>query len=98
MTTAKILGGVPESVKLPLHIKLGNGFGSTAYGVKDNGFSTLLLLFYSQVLGLEAGLHRVHPDPVLGQIGSGAFGQVQYAGLGHGIGGGRIARADRSDA
>ncbi len=48
--------GVPAPIKLPLHIKLGNGFGSVAYGVKDNGFSTLLLLFYSQVLGLEAGL------------------------------------------
>ncbi len=48
--------GVPPAVKLPLWIKLGNGFGSVAYGVKDNGFSTLLLLFYSQVLGLEAGL------------------------------------------
>jgi GPH family glycoside/pentoside/hexuronide:cation symporter len=47
---------VPAAVKLPLRIKLGNGFGSVAYGVKDNGFSTLLLLFYSQVLGLEASL------------------------------------------
>ncbi len=56
MTASKTLGGVPAAVKLPLRIKLGNGFGSMAYGVKDNGFSTLLLLFYSQVLGLEAGL------------------------------------------
>ncbi len=40
--------------KLPLRIKLGNGFGSVAYGVKDNGFATLLLLFYNQVLGLDA--------------------------------------------
>lgn len=47
---------LPTAGKLPLLIKLGNGFGSVAYGVKDNGFSTLLLLFYSQVLGLEAGL------------------------------------------
>ena len=30
----------PAAVKLPLRIKLGNGFGSVAYGVKDNGFST----------------------------------------------------------
>lgn len=56
MTPAGAPGRVPEPVKLPLRIKLGNGFGSAAYGVKDNGFSTLLLLFYSQVLGLEAGL------------------------------------------
>ncbi|MGL5838000.1 MAG: MFS transporter [Sphingorhabdus sp.] len=46
---------VPVAEKLPLRIKLGNGFGSVAYGVKDNGFATLLLLFYNQVLGLDAG-------------------------------------------
>jgi glycoside/pentoside/hexuronide:cation symporter, GPH family len=46
---------VPVAEKLPLRIKLGNGFGSIAYGVKDNGFATLLLLFYNQVLGLDAG-------------------------------------------
>ncbi len=45
---------VPVAEKLPLRIKLGNGFGSVAYGVKDNGFATLLLLFYNQVLGLDA--------------------------------------------
>jgi GPH family glycoside/pentoside/hexuronide:cation symporter len=28
--------------------------GSIAYGVKDSGFSTFLLLFYNQVLGMEA--------------------------------------------
>ena len=28
------------------------GFGSVAYGVKDNGFSFFLLLYYNQVLGL----------------------------------------------
>ncbi len=27
-----------------------------AYGVKDNGFSTFLLIFYNQVIGLDAGL------------------------------------------
>lgn len=32
--------------------KLFYGMGSIAYGVKDNGFSYLLLLFYNQVLGL----------------------------------------------
>jgi glycoside/pentoside/hexuronide:cation symporter, GPH family len=56
MTVGTTPGSVPEPIKLPLRIKLGNGFGSIAYGVKDNGFSTLLLLFYSQVLGLEAGV------------------------------------------
>ena len=47
---------LPAAERLPLRIKLGNGIGSIAYGVKDNGFATLLLLFYSQVLGLEARL------------------------------------------
>lgn len=37
-----------------LWTKLGYGFGSIAYGVKDNGFSYFLLLFYSQVVGLDA--------------------------------------------
>jgi len=47
---------LPPAAELPLRVKLGNGFGSIAYGVKDNGFAVLLLVFYSQVLGLEAGL------------------------------------------
>lgn len=36
--------------------KLFYGFGSVAFGVKDNGFSYLLLLFYNQVMGLPATL------------------------------------------
>ena len=36
--------------------KLFYGFGSVAFGVKDNGFSYLLLLFYNQVVGLAAPL------------------------------------------
>ena len=47
---------LPAAARVPLRIKLGNGIGSAAYGVKDNGFAALLLLFYSQVLGLEARL------------------------------------------
>ena len=42
--------------RLPLRLKLVHGLGSIAYGVKDNGFSTFLLLFYNQVLGLQATL------------------------------------------
>jgi Na+/melibiose symporter-like transporter len=37
-----------------LETKLYYGFGSVAYGVKDNGFSYFLLLYYNQVLGLPA--------------------------------------------
>ena len=37
-----------------LATKLYYGAGSVAYGVKDNGFSYFLLLYYNQVLGLPA--------------------------------------------
>lgn len=39
-----------------LSTKLYYGFGSVAYGVKNNGFSYLLLFFYVQVIGLEGYL------------------------------------------
>ena len=45
---------VPPKVSLRLGTKLSYGLGSIAYGVKDNGFSSLLLLFYNQVIGLPA--------------------------------------------
>ncbi|MFZ4068428.1 MAG: MFS transporter, partial [Phenylobacterium sp.] len=32
------------------------GLGSVAFGVKDNGFSYMLMLFYNQVLGVPAKL------------------------------------------
>ena len=41
---------------LPLRIKLFNGSGSVAFGIKDNGFSVFLLTYYNQVLGMEAWL------------------------------------------
>ncbi len=41
---------------ITLAVKLFYGFGSIAYGVKDNGFRVFLLLFYNQVVGLEATL------------------------------------------
>ena len=47
---------IPAPRKLPLRLKLIHALGSIAYGVKDNGFSTFLLLFYNQVLGLQATL------------------------------------------
>lgn len=46
----------PQAEKLPTRIVLAHGLGSVAYGVKDNGFSTFLLIFYSQVVGLDAKL------------------------------------------
>ncbi len=42
--------------KVSAPIKFFHGFGSIAYGVKENGFSTFLLLFYNQVIGMDARL------------------------------------------
>ncbi len=41
--------------RLPMRIKLAHGFGAVAFGVKDNGFSFFLLIFYNQALGMDAG-------------------------------------------
>ena len=46
----------PAPARLPLRLKLFHGLGSVADGVKDTGFSTFLLIFYSQVVGLDASL------------------------------------------
>ncbi|HPU15924.1 MAG TPA: MFS transporter, partial [Polymorphobacter sp.] len=48
-TTGKI---APPS----LAMRIAYGFGSVASGVKDNGFSYFLLLFYTQVIGIDARL------------------------------------------
>lgn len=58
--------------------KLFYGFGSVAYGIKDNGFQTFVLLFYNQLMGLPASwvgaaifialLVDAFADPILGQI------------------------------
>lgn len=42
--------------KLPFRLKLVHGFGAVAFGVKDGGFLFFLLFYYSQVLGMDAGL------------------------------------------
>jgi GPH family glycoside/pentoside/hexuronide:cation symporter len=44
----------PSRPRVGLVTQLFYGLGSVAYGVKDNGFSALLLLFYNQVLGLPS--------------------------------------------
>ncbi len=43
-----------ETGRLPTRFKLIHGLGSIAYGIKENGFSTFLLIFYNQVIGLDA--------------------------------------------
>ncbi len=42
--------------RLGVGLKVAYGFGSVAYGVKNGGFDYFLLLFYSQVAGLDARL------------------------------------------
>lgn len=41
---------------LPQRLKVIHGFGAVAFGVKDLGFSFFLLIFYNQVLGMDARL------------------------------------------
>ena len=64
--------------RLDLRTKLFYGLGTVAYGVKENGFSYLLLLFYNQVVGLPAGqvglallialVFDAMIDPLIGQL------------------------------
>lgn len=71
-------GAPPPAGSLPIRLKIVHGFGSIAYGVKDSGFSTFLLLFYNQVVGLDAGLvgtaimvaliADAFVDPVIGEL------------------------------
>jgi Na+/melibiose symporter-like transporter len=73
-TTSKAASAPPNT----WFTKFFYGFGSVAYGVKDNGFQTFLLLYYNQVVGLKAevvgaaiGLALVIDsvmDPMVGQI------------------------------
>ena len=42
--------------RVPTLVRFGYGFGSSAIGVRANGLSYFLLLFYSQVVGLDARL------------------------------------------
>ena len=65
-------------VRLPRSLKVLNGLGSIAYGVKDNGFSVFLLIFYNQVMGLDAGvvgtvimaalIFDAFADPIIGEL------------------------------
>ena len=60
MSVDSTAGGAPgpriETTKPSLWTKISYGFGAVAFGVKDNGFSYFLLIFYSQVIGLDARL------------------------------------------
>ena len=45
-----------ETSRLTFSTKLAYGFGAVAFGVKNNGFDYFLLIFYSQVMGVDAPL------------------------------------------
>ena len=51
------------AVALPRSLKVMHGLGSVAFGIKDNGFSVFLLIFYNQVLGIDA-----FADPIIGEL------------------------------
>lgn len=64
--------------KLPLRTKILYGFGASAYGIKDNGFSVFLLYYYNQVIGMRADVVSLaiaialfvdaFIDPLIGQM------------------------------
>lgn len=66
------------AITLPRSLKVMHGLGSVAYGVKDNGFSVFLLIFYNQVLGIDAGIvgtvimaaliFDAFADPIIGEL------------------------------
>jgi len=51
---SQVLIAAPPPRRLGLRSRFSFGVGSIAYGVKDNGFATFLLLYYNQVIGLPA--------------------------------------------
>ena len=63
---------------LPAPLRIFHGLGAVAYGIKDNGFSVFLLIFYNQVMGLDAGLvgtvimtaliFDALADPIIGEL------------------------------
>ena len=66
------------SVRIRRSLKVLHGLGSVAYGIKDNGFSVFLLIFYNQVMGLDAGvvgavimaalIFDAFADPIIGEL------------------------------
>lgn len=51
--SAASAGAATGREPLPTRLAFFHGLGSIAYGIKDNGFATFLLLFYNQVLGMD---------------------------------------------
>lgn len=72
------VAGLGPRPRVGLGTRILYGFGSIAFGIKDNGFRVFLLLFYNQVVGLPASqvalaimvamLIDCLVDPVIGHI------------------------------
>tara|TARA_R110002050_G_scaffold300737_1_gene472133 strand:+ start:57509 stop:58942 length:1434 start_codon:yes stop_codon:yes gene_type:complete len=68
---------VEKAAKLPWSTKVVYGLGTIAFGIKDNGFNALLMIYYNQVIGLPAAwvgaaimiamIADAVLDPVVGQ-------------------------------
>ncbi len=60
MTIAAATAAIPADGSagsgVPLRTRIFYAMGAIAYGIKDNGFSVFLLLYYNQIIGLDAGL------------------------------------------
>ena len=67
-----------EPAPLPFRTKLAYGASAITYGIKENGFSVFLLIFYNQVMGLPADkvgfavmialIFDAFIDPVIGHL------------------------------
>ena len=80
MTADALVAPRPSPAPTPVDLvtKVFYGFGSVAYGIKDNGFQTFVLLFYNQLVGVPAGLTGLAiflalivdavMDPIVGQM------------------------------
>ena len=78
MTAVAAEAAVQARRPIDLSTRLFYGLGSVSFGVKDNGFSYFLLLFYNQVMGLPAQavgfavlialIFDACIDPLIGQV------------------------------
>ncbi len=74
-----IAATAPADDRLPLGAQLSHGLGAVAFGVKEVGFTTFLLIYFNQVLGFDsrivslvlvaALLVDAVVDPLIGHLG-----------------------------
>ncbi len=78
MNSVEPISRATPAGRAALSTRIFYGLGSIAFGIKDNGFQTVLLIFYNQVVGLPATLVGTAIllalaldaiiDPIVGQI------------------------------